>query len=202
MSSPNPSGADARVIPGPISHLLVGILAVYVVSALPLGYAQQTLSREYARLADDLIAGDHFEQEKAAKALAELDPRHIKDKNLRRQIARAFKTLASEIHPPDAAFQGLVNWGGKHSIPVLLELLEKDKFGNAALINAVAQFDDARCASALAARLGDFHSGKAARSALLRMPGSSAEAAVIRVAPAENEDACVAARMVEPGAFW
>ena len=89
--------------------------------------------------------------------------------------------------------QGLVIWGGKYSVPILIELLEKDKHGHSEeVFDALAQLKDPQGAEAVARRLGDFFSHDKAVNCLRRM-GSAAEPALIKAAPSNDADVSLAA---------
>ena len=91
--------------------LIVICLVNGVWSSVALG--QNSTDKVYADLLQKVKTGNVFEKEDAAKALTQLKPSDISDKNLRKQIARAFKDLAYADHPTEGAITGLAVWGGK-----------------------------------------------------------------------------------------
>lgn len=153
------------------------------------------LQREYARLAQLLNSDDTLGKRKAASALLRVRPSDVANPDTRKMIARGYRSLALEGQglQRDEAIRGLVIWGGKYSVPILIDLLDKDKLGHSeTLYDALAQLKDPQGAEAVARHLGDFFSHRSAENALRKM-GSVAEDALIKTAPSNNPDASLAA---------
>ncbi len=155
--------------------------------------ANSNLQREYARLAQLLNSSDTRGQEEAAETLLKVRPGDVADPNTRKLIARGYRSLATERNGfhKEQAIQGLVIWGGKYSVPILVELLEKDKFGSEELYDALAQLKDPQGAEAVTRQLGNFFGRDKAVNALRKM-GSAAEDALIKAAPSSNADVSLA----------
>jgi hypothetical protein len=134
--------------------------------------------------------------DKAIDALLAVNPQDISDKAVRKQIAVNFRTLAlKEGHPDGAqkAVRGLVLYGGKYSVPILIEVLEQEHFkAPQELFDGLAAFPSANGAEALAGRLGDFFNHAAAVTALRQM-GPVAEDSLLKAAPSDNPDISLAA---------
>lgn len=157
--------------------------------------ANSGLQREYARLAQALNSDDHFGKSEAAETLLKVRPSDVANADTRKLIARGYKTMAEEGRGFDQekAIRGLVVWGGKYSVPIIIEMLEKEgRHPSEEYFDALAQLKDPRGAAAIARFLGDFFSHDKAVAALRRM-GPSAEDALIAAAPSDNPDASVAA---------
>jgi hypothetical protein len=156
--------------------------------------ANSGLQREYARLAQALNSDDVFGKRDAAEQLLRVRPSDVPNAETRKLIARGYKALAEEGRGGnlDNAIRGLVIWGGKYSVPVIIELMEKDRFPSDEYFDALAQLKDPRGAEAIARYLGNFHSHDKAVAALRRM-GPAAEDALIAAAPADDPDVSAAA---------
>jgi hypothetical protein len=154
--------------------------------------AQSVSEREIERLANQLQDGSHFEQEDAIERLLEIDPQDVSLER-RKEIARTLKELAFDTGPPDGAINGLALWGGRYSVPILIELLESahvrppDEFWD-----AIARYPASESAEAVAKRLGNpFCHEQAVRC--LRKMGSVAEPALIMAAPSRDAEVTIAA---------
>jgi hypothetical protein len=144
----------------------------------------------HAKLAEMLNDGGMSQQRDAMRALLRISPSSVQDKKVRADIARGFRDLTFDSpHPDDDAVKGLILWGGKHSVPLLIRLMEKNgRLGvDDSIYDGLAQYPTPEGAEAVAARLGNFFDGDMAASCLKRM-GPVAEEAVIEVAPADNLD--------------
>jgi hypothetical protein len=153
------------------------------------------LQREYARLAQSLNSGDVFEKREAAETLLKVRPSDVANADTRKLIARGYKAMAEDERGfgQENAIRGLVIWGGKHSVPIIIEMMEKEgRHPSEEYFNALARLKDPRGAEAMAKYLGDFFSHDEAVTALRRM-GSAAEDALIAAAPSSNPDASAAA---------
>jgi hypothetical protein len=153
------------------------------------------LQREYARLAQLLNSDDTFGKRDAVDALLKVRPSDVTDPNTRKLIARGYRDIASgsSFFEKEKAVQGLVIWGGKYSVPILIEMLDKDKHGQSEqLYDALAKLKDPAGAEAITRHLGDFFTHEKAVNALRRM-GPAAEGALIKAAPSNNADVSLAA---------
>jgi hypothetical protein len=157
--------------------------------------ANSGLQREYARLAQLLNSTDTFGKQEAAETLLRVRPSDVANAETRKLIARGYRSLAMEghgLHQKDA-IRGLVIWGGKYSVPVLIELMEKDgQHPPDELFTALGQLKDPRGAEAVARHLGNFFNHDAAVASLRRM-GPAAEDVLINVAPSNDAKASLAA---------
>jgi hypothetical protein len=157
--------------------------------------ADSGLQREYARLAQLLNSNDTFGKQEAAQTLLRVRPGDVANAETRKLIARGYRSLAMEGHGhrQEEAIRGLVIWGGKYSVPVLIEMLEKDgQHPSDELFTALGQLKDPRGAEAVARHLGNFFNHDAAVASLRRM-GSAAESALIDAAPSNDAKASLAA---------
>jgi hypothetical protein len=153
------------------------------------------LQREYARLAQLLNSNDVFGKQEAAQTLLRVRPSDVANAETRKLIARGYRSLAMEGHGhrQEEAIRGLVIWGGKYSVPVLIELLEKEgQHPSDELFTALGQLKDPRGAEAVARHLGNFFNHDAAVASLRRM-GPAAEAVLIDAAPSNDAKASLAA---------
>jgi hypothetical protein len=163
--------------------------------APPAPAAASGLQREYARLAQDLNSDDTFRRSEAATTLLKVRPGDIPNKETRTLIARGYKSLAEDSRGSDqeTAIRGLVVWGGKYSVPIIIGMMEKEgRHPPDECFNALAQLKDPRGAEAVARYLGDFFTHDKAVASLRRM-GTAAETALIAAAPSNDEKASTAA---------
>jgi hypothetical protein len=154
--------------------------------------------RYYDKLADrlaDTSSDSFWERKKVIDILVSTDPLKVTSVETRKKIARAFKQIAEDEHGFDQekGIEGLVVWGGKYSVPILLKMLdERHSFVQEKIIRALGELKDPRAAASLAELLSDFHYGRAAYNAL-REIGPAAEDALLEVAPSSDPDLCLAA---------
>jgi HEAT repeat protein len=134
--------------------------------------------------------------EKAVDAVLLLKPADITDKAVRKQIAVNFRTLATtEGHHIDAgkAIRGLVLYGGKYSVPILVEILKRERFKvPRELFDGLAQYPDARGAEAIVPQLANAFNREAAASTIRTM-GPVAEDALVTIAPSDDPAVSLAA---------
>ena len=157
--------------------------------------AGSNLQREYARLAQLLNSDDTFGKKEAAASLLKVRPNDVASADTRKLIARGYRAMVAEERgfSQNTAIQGLVIWGGKYSVPILVELVDKDKHGQSEeLYDALGQLKDPQGAEAVARHLGDFFTHQNAVNSLRKM-GSAAEEALIKAAPSSNADVSLAA---------
>jgi hypothetical protein len=148
----------------------------------------------HAQLAKLLADNRSEHHQRAVEALATLDPAKVADKSLRTEIARAFRTLATAPDASDTSIRGLINWGGKFSGPLLIEMLSGGQATHKhVLFEGLAAYPTAEGAAAVYAQLKAGADREAAATALLKM-GSVAEDVVLAGLPAESAEvnlACV-----------
>ncbi|MCA9260022.1 MAG: HEAT repeat domain-containing protein, partial [Planctomycetales bacterium] len=151
------------------------------------------LQQQVIKLLGELEAGNVFKQRNAAKELNAIRPTDVKDKALRKQVAQAFRKAAFADHADDWAVEGLVHWGGKYSVPLVLQLLERDRMRSSdAIYDALARYPTEESAQALARQLGDFFNHDNAVRCLRRF-GPVAEDALIEAAPSNEPKVSLAA---------
>ena len=133
--------------------------------------------------------GHYFAKRRAMDILLQVNPKSVSDKKLKGKVARSFKQAAfGDKHNNELAVKGMVKWGGRHSIPYLIELLDIETFhGNETLYDVLSRSKDPRAAHAIARRLGNFFDKDRAAAALRRM-GSAAEPALIDMVPSSNRN--------------
>jgi hypothetical protein len=149
----------------------------------------------FEQLAERMITGDVFQREKAIDKLLNAAPSDVSSAETRKKIARNFKKIAEgdDHFNKKKAVQGLVVWGGKFAVPILVKMLDEARgFDEEEILKALGDLKDPQAAEALTARLGNFSTHRESYSALKQM-GGSAEDALIAVAPSDNSDVCLAA---------
>lgn len=161
----------------------------------PAAPANSSIQREYARLAQLLNSDDTFGKREAASTFLRVRPSDVANPDTRKLIARGYRSLALEGrgHSQDEAVQGLVIWGGKHAVPVLIELMDGEKLGAPeAVMTGLGKLKDPRGAEAVARYLGNFFSHDKAVASLRQM-GPAAEDALIKAAPSNDAKVSMAA---------
>jgi len=145
------------------------------------------LEREYDRLAQVLNTGNRLERREAARTLMLVRPNDVVDAETRKMIARGFRAVAFEDRLMiKEGVSGLVIWGGKYSVPVLIQLMEEQTVRvPEEIFDALGVLRDPQGAEAVTNYLGNTHNHAAAVGSL-RMMGSAAEDALIKVAPSNN----------------
>ena len=150
----------------------------------------------YKKLADLMTDKTNFLNGKAIDALLKINPQDIPDKAVRQQIARNFRDLATgniTSMGNGKAIRGLALYGGKFSVPILVELLDKEQLKvDNSLFEALAANPDPRGAEAVCRKLGHSFNNAAAISALRQM-GPVAEDALQKAAPSTDEAVSLAA---------
>lgn len=149
---------------------------------------KSALQTEYARLASALNGGDMWAKRQAAETLLLVRPPDVANPDVRKLVARGYRSLATESTsgPSAESIRGLVIWGGKYSLPILIELLEKSRTGAPKeVFDAIASQRDPRGAEALAKQLGSFWNHDAAVGSLRKM-GSVAEPSLLIATPVSN----------------
>ncbi len=150
---------------------------------------------DYLERMADLLLDPHAPRHRVAlQALLNVDPDEVTDKDLRKRIARGYREAAfNSPFDQDAAIRGLVLWGGKFSVPLLIEILEGEKLGaSSAVFDGLAEYPTPEGAAAVAGQISNFFSGEKAIECLRRM-GPDAEEALIDVLPAEDPEVNYAA---------
>lgn len=135
-------------------------------------------------------------KDRAIDALLQISPEEITDKAVRKQIARNFREMAkNETHgaAEGKAIRGLALYGGKFSVPILIDLLER-RNGPAPseLFEALGMYPDPQGADAVTRQLGNVFNHEAAVGALRAM-GSAAEDELQKAAPSNNPKISLAA---------
>lgn len=156
--------------------------------------ADSSLQREYARLAQLLNSDDTFGRREAAETLLRVRPNDVANPETRKLIARGYRTLALEGRiGQDEAIRGLIIWGGKYSVPTLLEIMDKSKMSiSDEIFVGLGQLKDPKGAEAVATQLGNFFNHDEAVRSLRRM-GSTAEDILIQKAPSTELKVSLAA---------
>ena len=132
----------------------------------------------------------------AIDAILKIPPQDIQDKAVRQQIARNFRELAQKSsggNDQGKAIRGLATYGGKYSVPVLIEILEDQSLHVPdELFDALASLPDPKGAEAVSQQLGNFFNHRKAVRTLLTM-GEVAEDALLKAAPSDNAEVSLAA---------
>ncbi len=152
------------------------------------------LQREYARLAQLLNSTDTIGRREAADTLLRVRPSDVANPDTRKLIARGYRAVALEDRiSQEEGIRGLVIWGGKYSVPILIEIMEKERLKLPdALFDGLGQLKDPKGAEAMARQLGNFFNHDGAVRSLRRM-GSVAEDSLIKAAPSNDAKASLAA---------
>ncbi|HMP05101.1 MAG TPA: hypothetical protein PJ982_02025 [Lacipirellulaceae bacterium] len=144
----------------------------------------------HAQLAEQLFDPESPQHEMAIRALLGVKPQDVADRAVRQRIAQGFRQVAfeSQQFAPEGV-QGLVLWGGKFSVPLLAQLLERGDYGSeAAIYEALASIKTPEAAAAVVARLEGSYQSEAALECLRQM-GEAAEDALLSVLPMESAEA-------------
>lgn len=134
----------------------------------------------------------------AIKLLLGVSTDDVTDRETRGRIAKGLRHHALENfflkNDPDV-IRGLVKWGGKYSVPILVEMANRqDNRPPEELFQALTLFPVPAGAEALAPYLGNIFPETRARSAAaLREMGPIAEDALMRVAPSNDAKTSTAA---------
>jgi hypothetical protein len=147
------------------------------------------------KLVEQAVSDDRAKCEKAVEVLLTKTPADVASLETRKKIARAFKRLAEEDHgvAKEKAVRGLVIWGGKHSGPILLKMLEAAQpAAEEQVIGALAEIKYGPAAAVLATKLGDQRLRQASTDALKQL-GSDAEDALVKLVRGENQQNALAA---------
>lgn len=161
------------------------------------GFPDRSDPEYHKKLCDLMVDSKKWSlNDEAIDAILKIQPQDIQDKAVRQQIARNFRELAqksSSGNDQGKAIRGLAMYGGKYSVPVLIEILEDQSLrAPDELFEALASFPDAKGAEAVSQQLGNFFNHrKAVRT--LRAMGEVAEDALLKVAPSDNSDVSLAA---------
>jgi hypothetical protein len=138
----------------------------------------------YKKLADLMVGPGRTLKAQAIDALLAVKPEDISEKAVRQQVARNFRELASgdDARIKGKATRGLVLYGGKFSVPILIEILEKhESKAPQELFDGLAQYPAPEGAEALLKQLDSRFNRVAAYRTLLKM-GPVAEDAVRKTA--------------------
>jgi hypothetical protein len=153
-----------------------------------LAQPEQAGAAGHANLAKLLADKQSEHHQRAVEALATLEPAKVADKNLRIEIARAFRTLATGPDANEMSIRGLSNWGGKFSVPLLIEMLSSGQAPHKqVLFEGLAAHPTAEGAAAIYAQLKTGADRESAAEALSKM-GAVAEDVVLAGLPAENAE--------------
>lgn len=152
--------------------------------------------RVISQLADLMLIADVNSRDAsiAAKALLLIEPDSIDDKEIISKVAKGYKRIAFERHfHNEDGIRGMARWGGKYSVPYLIELMDMERFhSNEVLIDVLSNSGDPRAAVAIARRLGNFFDRQRAYAALRRM-GPAAEPGLIEAVHSPDPSVCLAA---------
>ncbi|MBN2578451.1 MAG: hypothetical protein JXB10_05620 [Pirellulales bacterium] len=144
---------------------------------------------------EDLLGGSPQDQQRALNHLNVIGPQGVASSDLRKQIARAMKQIAFDKHAGTknrgAAIEGLTVWGGKYSVPLLIELLDDQSLRGpeySQLLSALSKFHDERAVKPLAGQLASATSSRRFDEILkcLETFGAKAEDEVLKQFPARS----------------
>jgi hypothetical protein len=151
--------------------------------------------REYSRLAEAINSDETLIRQDAVSALLKVKPSDVADPKTRKAIARGYKNVATGSDPFQAAkaVQGLVIWGGKYSVPILVEVMEKDTRGMLEEVyGALVELKDPKGAAALTEQLVNSSKREKVSDAIKQM-GEVGEDALINAISSNNSDVAIEA---------
>jgi hypothetical protein len=156
-----------------------------------------TDSQYYRKLSELMTSGsDTMARQQAIQVLIGTKPADITDVEVRKQIARNFRDLASEARRSsdvDLAIRGLVIYGGKFSAPILIDLISKNNLRiEPIMLDALSATQDPKAAEVIVKMLGNFFNHDAAALAIAKM-GSIAEQPLMDAAPSSDAKVSVTA---------
>lgn len=152
---------------------------------------------EIAELAEAMHNESFFDgqsRERAAAILLTVNPGQVADKKIIGRVARGYRKLVlDEAFPDGELVQGLVLWGGKHSVRYLIEIL-KDGNGrtNAEVFAGLLKYETPEAAKAVAWKLEDIFDRDMAVE-YLRRTKHFPEETIIAIAPSRNTKVSLAA---------
>lgn len=150
----------------------------------------------YKKLADMMLEPGSSFDGSAIDALLIANPKDIADKDIRQKIARNFREMAEHRtrgSDQRKAIRGLVLYGGKFSVPILINMLDEETLkAPQEVYDGLAENPDPKGAEAVGRRLGDFFNHNMAVNALRRM-GPVAEDALMKAAPSNDANVSLAA---------
>jgi hypothetical protein len=127
------------------------------------------------------------DREAALEHLTKAKPEDVKSKELRKQVAPAIKKIAFDEHASlesrRLAVQGLVVWGGKFSVPLLIKLLDDKSFytfEHKTLFQALADLRDDRAIEPVAEKINGDPFGAEEAVRCLEVFGPKAEDALLK----------------------
>jgi HEAT repeat protein len=138
----------------------------------------------YDRLADRLLDPQYPQRGKALDILVRTEPRSVPSLEARKKIARAFKRIVEDGQgfEQEKAIRGLVVWGGKYSVPILIETLRaKPAYLGKPLVKVLGELKDPSAVKPLIGKLGDFTLHQVACEALVKI-GPPAEGPLLQAA--------------------
>jgi hypothetical protein len=139
---------------------------------------------EYAKQLDVVLRREAFEMTDALKWLAEADSQGAASKDQRKAIARAIRDVAFDdlvsASDQEIAVEGLVNWGGKYSVPILIDLLDsRGAFVRQKCYELLGQLADSRAIEPVVKRMVNEFAEQRDAAACLAAIGAPAEDAVL-----------------------
>jgi hypothetical protein len=165
---------------------------------IKLGLPNPSRPDYHKKLADLMLDLRRDVSSKAIETVLKIDPQEVKDKAVRQQIARTFRDMATSggsSQTVELGVRGVVHYGGKFSVPILVEVLNKEHEPPQALFDGLAQFPDPAGAEALARKLTNVRNRDRTIAALRQM-GPVAEPPMMKLVPSENSEETSLAIMV------
>lgn len=150
----------------------------------------------YDKLVERMLSADSMHRKDAVEKLLRAEPSQVPSAETRKKIARAFRQLAQEEHnrfERADAVKGLVHWGGKFCVPILLDMLDEEHSSEKTEVyKALGELGDVRAAAPVASRLANRSEHDMAYRCLKKM-GAIAEDAVIDMVLSPDPKTCVSA---------
>jgi hypothetical protein len=140
----------------------------------------------------EILGGESASRREAVDRLSNADPTRVASPELRKQFAQALRQVAFDDRTDSLtrskAVRGLVTWGGKYSVPLLIELLDADEPPplRYACYQALAELKDQRAIEPVAARLASGHLDAREAAECLEAFGPRAEDAVLKLFPPDG----------------
>jgi acetyl esterase/lipase len=145
---------------------------------------------------DALLDTEGGDRQATLKAVRQLDPDFIGSPEKRAALTRALNNVARDGNPFEQreAVKALGSWGDDSSVDLLIGFLDDNstRLLRSDVYTALAELKDPRAALPVARKIADFFD-KADAARCLRALGPAAEDGLIKVAPADDADVCLAA---------
>jgi hypothetical protein len=197
-------GVNGRADPSLVGERRPTIQPKLVLGEFKLPEPSKALSQDEVREIVDMLyyEGDWLLrgniQLGAMRVLVRVHPDTVTDREMRSRIAKGFRQLGLDNAfrgDSEIAIQGLIIWGGRYCVPILIEMLRQEgHLPSDAMMRGLTYFKDSSAAEAVAGHVGStFDEAHHKAVAALREMGPVAEDVLIKMAPARDPKASLAA---------